>query len=262
MNRTCVRLVIGSAAVVILGTGCAKQQWQQSQRLEILKEADKVTLTHVVAPGETLRTIAALYYDDPAKADAIALENGRLDPEAVRVGEEILLSFDDDEWARADLRRQALVPFNRGVAALREARLQDAGDAFHGALNLDPDFFDAQYNLALVWLKRGRSEDAEAMLLPLLDRHPGDPDVVLAWGQSLFYQARFTEAVHAFDQILADDPNHREAAFSRAKALSAAGDRPVAESAWRAFLQRHPEGSWADRARQELRNLDESEGEP
>jgi tetratricopeptide (TPR) repeat protein len=257
MTHWSKRFVACVVVFVLLSGGCAKQQWKDSRRLETLKQEDIVTLTHVVAPGETLRTIASLYYDDPTRAEDIALANGMLNPNSIPVGAELVLAFSDEEWARADLHRQALIPFNHGVTALQDGRLQDAGDAFHAALNIDPDFFDAQYNLALVWLQRGRSEDAEAMLLPLVELKPKDPDVLLAWGQSLFYQARFPEAIAAFDKILALDSGHREAAFSRAKVLSAAEDVPAAQAAWQAFLQRHPGGSWAARARQELQNLSE-----
>lgn len=252
----------GAVMVLLLGavlvSGCAKRQWEQSRRLETLRDRDSYTLTHTVAPGETLRGVAELYYGDPDRARDIALANGLSDPGLVRPGDTVTLTFAEDEWRRAETRREAMAPYNEGVEALRLGRLRTAEDAFHRALTLDPDFRDAQYNLALVWLRRGRYEDAEAMLLPLRDRDPGDADVALAYGQSLFHQARFEAAVAEFDRLLALRPGHVEAAFSRANALGAAGGDDAARAAWREFLARHPDGDWAARARARLRALEDA----
>lgn len=248
------------AALLLLGSllcaGCAKQQWERSRRLETLREEEGYTLVHTLAPGETLRTVAELYYDDADRAERIALENGYSDPGRLRAGDAVTLRFDEGEWRRAETRREAMVPYNEGVEALRLGRLQTAEAAFHRALTLDPDFRDAQYNLALVWLRRGRYEDAEAMLLPLRDHAPDDPDVGLAYGQALFHMARFDESVAVFDRLLAADPGLTEAEFSRASALGAAEDYPAARHAWRAFLARYPDGSWGSRGRARLAEVD------
>lgn len=247
-------------AVALLGTvlaaGCAKQQWQQSQRLETLRDEESYTLTHTMEPGESLRAVAEFYYGDADRAREIALANGMSDPEQVRPGDTVVLEFDEDLWQFAQTRRDAMAPYNRGVEALRLGRLRTAEEAFHQALTVDPDLRDAQYNLALVWLRRGRYEDAEAMLLPLRDRDPRDADVALAYGQSLFHQARFQAAVAEFDRLLDLHPGHTEAAFSRASALGADGRTAAAREAWQAFLERHPTGDWASRARARLRDLD------
>ncbi|HPF34015.1 MAG TPA: tetratricopeptide repeat protein [Candidatus Krumholzibacteria bacterium] len=254
------RLAALSLLALVLAGGCAKQQWQESHRLETLRDEQRYTLQHTVAPGETLRGVAELYYGDPERAQALALANGVSDPDLIRPGDTVVLEFDEDEWRRAETRRDAMAPYNQGVEALRLGRLRTAEEAFHQALTVDPDFRDAQYNLALVWLRRGRYEDAEAMLLPLRDRDPDDADVALAYGQSLFHQARFAEAVAEFDRLLARRPDHTEAAFSRASALGADGRTAEARAAWRAFLQRHGDDDWGARARVRLRDLESGGG--
>jgi len=249
------RLAISLILLSLLAGGCAKQQWNTSERLTTLRENDDYTLNHAVAQGETLRSIADLYYGDPDRAEEIALINNVIDPDLLAVGEMLELRFTEQEWTDAEGRRAALDAYNDGVAAMRAGSGAVAEDAFRRALSLDPDLEDAQYNLALVWMRRGRNEDAEAMLLPLADRHPDDLDVQQAYGQSLFYQARFDEAVTVFSRILQENPDHRDASFSRASALGESGRRAEAVDAWRSFLRRHPSGTLAERARAELREL-------
>ncbi len=254
---SCTLLVL----LVLIG-GCAKRQWNTSERLETMRELETYSLTHAVAAGETLRTIADLYYADPSRAEEIALNNSLIDADLLTVGTPLELRFTEQEWRDAEGRRTALAAYNDGVAAVRAGRSTEAEDAFRRALNLNPDLEDAQYNLALVMMRRGRHEDAEAMLLPLAESHPEDLDVLQAYGQALFYQARFADALVVFDGMLTLNPEHQEAAFSRASALSEAGRVNEAVAAWRSFLVRHPSGSMAGRARTRLEELQNPQNRP
>ncbi len=255
-----MRRIAVTMLLLVAVTGCSRHQWNRSERLDAMRELESYTLVHAVSEGETLRTIADRYYGDPERAGAIARDNGLADPDRIAPGLELTLLFTEEEWLEAEDRRSALLLYNDGVAAMRAGRMPAAEEAFHQALAMDPGLTDAQYNLAIVWMRRGRNEDAEAMLRPLADRSDADVDVLLAWGQSLFYQARFVEAVTAFDRVLAAAPDHAEAAFSRASALGEDGRTAEAERAWEAFLARHPSGRLADRARDALHRLRNPDG--
>jgi tetratricopeptide (TPR) repeat protein len=244
-------------AALAAAAGCGKRPTVQPVRLDTLRAQERYTLVHEVAAGETLRTVAALYYGDPERAAEIAAYNGLAEPDLLAVGDELRLVFDEDEWAGAERRYRSREPYNRGVDALASGRLEEAERDFADALAIDPQFDDARYNLALVQLRRGRNEAAEALLADLRTRRPGDLDVLSALGNSLFYQTRFAEAVAVFRELLALDPRHRQGAFGLARALTEAGLVESAVAAWEAYLRLDSGSAWAARAREQLRLLRE-----
>ena len=240
---------------ILLAAGCAPRPTVRSVRLDTLREQETYTLHHTVAPGETLRSIAELYYGDPDRAGEIALGNGLDDPDRLAVGRDLQLAFSESEWADADRRYRARGPYNRGVAALEDGRLEVAGTAFGDALALDPGFDDARFNLAQVQLRRGRNEAAEALLNDLRKRRPEDPEVLASLGNALFFQTRFGEAVAVFRELRELDPTHRAGAFGLARALTEAGLTESAITAWEAYLRLDGTSTWADRAREQLARL-------
>ena len=242
-------------AVVTMMTGCGKRTMLESARLDTLRTQDEYTLTHTVASGETLRSVADMYYGDPDRAGAIAAGNGLVDPDRLNVGDDLILVFSEDEWTGAERRYRAQVPYNHGVDAFASGRLDVAGQAFREAARIDPSFDDASYNLALVELRRGRNEAAEALLSELRTRHPEDVDILVALGNSLFFQTRFGEAVAVFRDLLTVAPDHRQGTYGLARALTESGMVGSAITAWEAYLRLDSESSWAVRAREQLRAL-------
>ncbi len=251
------------ALVVLLGAlaaapGCDKRPTLQPVRLDTLRTHEQYTLVHTVARGETLRTVADLYYGDPARAGEIATANGLTDPDHLSVGDDLLLIFSEDEWAGAERRYLARQPYNRGVTALASGRLGEAERAFDEALAIDTSFDDARYNQALVQLRRGRNEAAEALLVDLRSRRPDDRDVLAALANSLFYQTRFAEAIAVFRELLGLEPQNRQGAYGLARALTEAGMVESAITAWEDYLRLDGESAWAVRAREQLKLLREN----
>jgi len=253
-----VKLKIGILlllAGIALMTGCGKRIMLESARLDTLRTQDEYTLTHTVASGETLRSVADMYYGDPGRAGAIAAGNGLVDPDRLNVGDDLILVFSEDEWVGAERRYRARVPYNLGVDAFASGQLDVAGQAFREAARIDPSFDDAGYNLALVELRRGRNEAAEALLSELRTHRPRDVDILVALGNSLFFQTRFGEAVTVFRELLSVEPDHRQGAYGLARALTESGMIGSAITAWEVYLRLDADSAWAVRAREQLRIL-------
>ncbi|MEZ4386620.1 MAG: tetratricopeptide repeat protein [Candidatus Krumholzibacteriia bacterium] len=210
---------------------------------------------HPVREGETLSRIADLYYGDPGRAADIAAANGVAVDSQLAPGSVVHLRFGDAEMAAARVREAALLPYNRGVAALDQGDLTEAERQFRLARRTDPGLLVADYNLALVLIKRGRHEDAVALLTPLVAARPSEADYGFALGNALFYQTRYPEAAAAFAAVLAVHPDHRRAAFGYARSLQEAGERDAALAAWSSYLQLDPSSPWADEARRLRRAL-------
>ncbi len=246
-----------AAAVLPFCGGCGRKMVRGDEPARARPHRDRYTLTHVVGEGETLARIAENYYLDESRVADIAAWNGIDDPDRLAADSVLELRFDAGEWDRAEQRLAALDPYNQGVDALRSGRLDEAREAFAQALDLDPEFSDASYNLALVYLKRGRNTDAVALLDDLLAADPDDTDYLFAYGNAQFHQAEFAAAAGTFAAILDLRPGHRQAAFGRARALTEAGRRPEAIAAWQTYLALDASSAWSDRAREQLRILRE-----
>ena len=217
-------------------------------------------IDHTVADGETLALVADNYYGDPGRAERIARDNGLEDPARIIPGSLLRLNFSDDEWSSARQRSAALVPYNKGVDLLAEERLAEAEKQFDLALNTAPDLVAARYNLALVQLKRGKSELALVHLEELTALRPDDPDFRFARGNALFQGTRFDEAAEQFRAALAIDPDLKRAAFGLARSLQEGGHDAEAVAAWGRYLELDDSSSWAAAARRHLKTLQDADG--
>jgi len=243
------------ATLLVFG-GCAKRLAPSATEPPLPAVEEPRVVEHRVASGETLALIADNYYGDPSRAQQIARENGLTDPERLAAGSTLMLRFDAAGWSQVQRRLAALEAYNRGVEALEGEDLANAEQQFELALRTAPELVSARYNLALVLGRRGRHEEAAAILANLHAQRPEDADVAFALGHALFQQGEFARAATVFTDLLAADPDHRRAAFGLARCLHESGDRTAAAAAWRRYLELDATSSWADQARRYLREID------
>jgi len=199
--------------------------------------------------------VADNYYGDPARADRIAKDNGLTGPDRVITGSVLRLIFSDQEWEEARQRSAALVSYNKGVDLLANERLAEAEKQFRLALDTAPGLVAAKYNLALVLLKRGKTEQALVFLEELTTERPGDTDFLFARGNALFQATRFDDAAVQFKAALAVDPKHKRAAYGLARSLQEGGYTTEAIAAWNRYLELDSTTSWAAAARRNLKLL-------
>ncbi len=244
---------------LLLVSGCAKQTGS-SVTTETVVPADQRIIEHTVGPGESLARIADNYYGDPDYYVAIARENGVTDPGRIVPGSVLRLSFSADQWDAARRRAAALKPYNKGVDLLANERVGEAEKQFKLALETAPDLRAAQYNLALVYLKRGRNDRALALLSELTTERPEDPDFLFAHGNALFQSTRFDEAIVQFKAALNYRPGFKRAAFGLARSYQEGGHTKQAVSAWNNYLEIDATSSWAATARRNLKKLQDEPG--
>ncbi|MFO7609826.1 MAG: tetratricopeptide repeat protein [Candidatus Krumholzibacteriia bacterium] len=243
-------------ALLAAGAGCSRKIVRQETGT--FPAAAARVIEHTVTAGETLALIADNYYGDPARSAQVAADNGVTDPQRLAVGAVLRLRFTGQEWAAAKQRAAALDPYNEGVALQAAGRLAEAEDKFRLALATAPDLVSARYNLALVLVQRGQTEEALAALEDLTARRPAALDIRFARGHALFAAGRFAEAAVQFRQVLDADPQHRRAAFSLARSLEEDGATAAAVAAWERYLALDPDSSWAEQARSRLRKLQDA----
>jgi tetratricopeptide (TPR) repeat protein len=239
---------------LLLAAGCAKKVTLPIGEEPPVRDGNHF-IDHTVAEGESLAQVADNYYGDPALAGRIAQDNDMADSGRIMPGSLLRLWFDDGEWASARKRASALEPYNKGVDLFGKDRLAEAEKQFGLAVETAPDLVAAKYNLALVLLKRGKSEQALVLLEELTAKRPQDTDFLFARGNALFQSTRFDEAVVQFRAALQVDPSLKRAAFGLARSLQEGQHPEQAITAWQHYLELDGTSSWAAAARRHLKML-------
>jgi tetratricopeptide (TPR) repeat protein len=114
--------------------------------------------------------------------------------------------------------------------------------------------------LALVLLKRGKTEQALVLLEELTILRPTDTDFLFARGNALFQSTRNDEAAEQYQAALDLDPQLKRAAFGLARSLQEGQHTDRAIAAWKRYLELDGTTSWAAAARRNLEIL-QDEGE-
>lgn len=107
-------------------------------------------------------------------------------------------------------RTDPVIPFNRGNALVAMARRTEAMIAFRQALDRDPVFAEAAFNLAHLLEEDRRTEEAERFYRQALEIHAGYAAAAYNLARILTDRRAFVEAVPLWDRYLKaapDDPD-------------------------------------------------------
>jgi len=212
-------------------------------------------VSHELAVGESLESLADDYYGDPAAAGYLREVNEIPPDESPGQGAMVEVPASETDLARYERRTEAKVHYNRGILHAGRGELSKAADEFRAALRIDPRFTDAGYNLGVTLMRSGDPVRAASTLRQAAAVRPLDPEILYALATALVDAERQEEAVEVFDQTIALNPQNEDAIFSRAIALLDLGRVDEAVFALDAYVRTFPAGQWADRARSMLSNM-------
>jgi tetratricopeptide (TPR) repeat protein len=239
---------VGLLTVVLLVSlhGCA-----QKARKPV--EGEKV-LTHVVSNGETLEVIADDYYGDPDRAEEIRDFN-LLESDEPAAGTTLRVYMAPDDMEFLARRKRARIPYNAGLDLAARGSYLDAINHFRDAVDLDPSFAEAFYNLGVTYQKLDAHDKAIEQFESALDLRSRDPNYCYAIGNSYFHRGEYGRSVKAFERALKSEPGHLKAQYSLALSLEKSGKTTRAGREWRRYLEMDGDSEWAERARAHLAEL-------
>ncbi len=160
--------------------------------------------------------------------------------------------------------------FERGSAALGAGRYSDAIPYLYDVLKERPAHTLARYNLGVA-LQRVRQWQESTQVLSAQETSEvekrwlaadvevpadADADYVHALGAAFQELRRFDAALACFDAAIAQEKGHLKSRYARALCLQLRGDLQAARVAWRDYLSRDSQGSWADSARKHLAEVE------
>jgi tetratricopeptide (TPR) repeat protein len=217
--------------------------------------AGKEGYTHTMSKGETLESIAEKYYGDKSLGKALGEYNG-VDPlEPITPGMTLIVPFDRVELEKIKTAQDAYVMYNRGTVLAGTGQYDEATRYLESAVEADPTLVDAWYNLALVYHKRERPEQALTILRKLSDNYPSEKTFHYSLGATWRQMDKNKEALKEFKKALDIDPAYREAQYAIAKTYEDMGRWKQAMKAWQAYLELDSDSVWADEARMRLDRL-------
>ncbi|MBM4028118.1 MAG: tetratricopeptide repeat protein, partial [Planctomycetes bacterium] len=181
-------------------------------------------LKEILAALDAGRVPAARAIPRSAEQDAQALAAartlGQARPNYARVHNRL-----GTELLKAGKPAEAVVQFQQAIAAdpthagahnnlgLAYERLgrEDAQAQFERALQLQPDFTHAHFNLARILMQKGRNADAVAALQRTIAIDPNHVGALNMLGTVLGRQQQFAAATSCLERAVRLDPNHAEA---------------------------------------------------
>jgi tetratricopeptide (TPR) repeat protein len=117
---------------------------------------------------------------------------------------------------------------NLGVALAKEGRTKEAIKAFSAAIEVDPYYFRAYYNLADLYLAEGRPELSLPLLQVYLQLKPEEKKGYVLYGASLMRSGRFPEVISFLEQNIDRIGRNAEAHFYLGSAYVFLGNRKAA----------------------------------
>ncbi|MEK6750425.1 MAG: tetratricopeptide repeat protein [Pseudomonadota bacterium] len=100
------------------------------------------------------------------------------------------------------------------VSAMRQNRDAEAEQALRNILQIQPEHPGPYANLAILYKKQGRLEDAERVLVEALARSPARVEYLNMLGVVKRQQGQFAAAAEAYERALAIDGNFSDAHYN------------------------------------------------
>jgi tetratricopeptide (TPR) repeat protein len=247
------RIPVAVAYIALLGAVALTAGCTALQRRDV--ETERV-LVHVVEPGETVERLADDYYGDARREREIRRFNDLDREEPIEAGTQLRIPVTPADLETLQRRRAARVPYSEGRDLAQKGSFLDASTRFREAVELDPRFAEAYFNLGVTYQRIKAWERSLEELEAAIKLRPENPDYRFALGSTLFYMESYDRAVPEFRKALDLDPFHAKARFSLAVSYEKAGRVADAKREWRRYLEVDDESEWADQAREHLEKLD------
>jgi protein O-GlcNAc transferase len=121
-----------------------------------------------------------------------------------------------------------------------EGRLAQAEAVYRQVLTAEPNHFDAQHLLGMMYLQQSRTEEALALVTAALRARPNDPHTLSTYGAILHKLRRYEEAVGINDKALIAWPDFTDALVNRGIALKELERFDEALASYDKALASHP----------------------
>lgn len=212
-------------------------------------------ITHRVEEGETWESLARQYYGDPDRSGELAVFNGRDRGSEPVKGSGIRIPLGRADMRKLDRKAAAAKEYNAGLDMATKGSYSAAAERFEKALDIEPGFSDAGFNLAVAYQKLGMHARAVEILEDIAGKEADNAEYLYALGASYFHLGELSKAENTLEKVRSMSPGHLKALYSLAVVYGKMGKRDDAVAAWKEYLKIAPDDPWAESARQRLNEL-------
>ena len=131
--------------------------------------------------------------------------------------------------------------------------MDEAETLYRTALKHDPWLAIVYTNLGNIRFRRGDEQQAEKLYRNALDIEKSQPEAQYNLGYMMLHRGQPKAALSYFEGAIAADPRFADAYFNLAMAYEQCGDSQRARGCWQRYLEIEPTGTWAEIAREHLR---------
>ena len=178
---------------------------------------------------------------------------------------QILLDFDGElasvqalspKPPPAPRERDSEACFQRGLF-LEEtgAPIEQAIEAYHEAVELNPNAAGALVNLGTIYYRQRRFKEAERFYAQALEADPHYPLAHFNLGNLYDERGELAKAQHCYEDALRLNPSYGDAHFNLALLCERKGNVLKAVHHWKAYLKLDSASDWSDIARRQLEKL-------
>jgi tetratricopeptide (TPR) repeat protein len=177
-----------------------------------------------------------------------------LDFDAAEIG--AVRDFPGRKRVTANRVRESESWFQKGLE-LEEtgAPVEEAMDAYHKVLELNPGAAGALVNLGTIYYRLRKFADAEKHYREAVEADPEYPLAEFNLGNLYDEQGRLDDALQHYRRALTLNPHYADAHFNLALLCERLGDPLKAVHHWKIYLKLDHSGQWAEIARRQLDRL-------
>lgn len=158
------------------------------------------------------------------------------------------LDAGDLEKARVEFRNASQISpqsaearYQSGVVAQRRGDFREALDSYKSAIDMQPDYPEAQAAMARIFLLAGATDRAMETVAPALVRHPDNARLLVVRGTGHAQMKRLPEARADAEKALQSDPAEESAVALMASLMRGANETEPAMALLEAAVQRLPD---------------------
>ncbi len=132
---------------------------------------------------------------------------------------------------------------HEGIRQRDEGNIRGSIVIFRSALDKDPNFYEARYHLGIAYLESGRYETAEKEFLKVQKQDPGNPDLLLKFGELYTRTNRPDQAIREMENFGKASQTNVASLDILGRSYRLKGDTERAEGYFRAALDLEPGNS-------------------
>ena len=103
---------------------------------------------------------------------------------------------------------EAITELNKATELMHKSEYKEAIVFLKKAIELNPEFSEAHYNLGIVYERMGKHKDAIKMLKRTIELSPEDANAYYALGYAYYQKRKYERAVDAFEDAIRLKPNN------------------------------------------------------